>query len=96
MYRDDPLDDEMELREIAGDEAVDRLLTVESEHGGDLVGTALDILRILQGWVDDAAAASWFHSPQRRLDGRTPIDALADADTDEVLTAAEAWAAAQG
>jgi hypothetical protein len=93
MYRDDPLDDEMELREIAGDDAVDAILAA---GGPELIGTALDVLRILQGWVDDDAAGGWFTAPQRRLDGRTPVAALRDGETDEVLDAARHWAAAQG
>jgi hypothetical protein len=96
MYRDDPLDDEMELRELLSDEGVDRLKDTDSRYDADALGTALDILRILQGWVDDAAAATWFLTRQRRLAHRTPFEALADADTDDALSAAQAWAAAQG
>jgi uncharacterized protein (DUF2384 family) len=96
MYRDDPLDDEMELRELLSDVDVDALKATDAEFGTDALGTALDVLRILQGWVDDEAAATWFRSPQRRLGDRTPLDALADADTEETLSAAQAWAAAQG
>jgi hypothetical protein len=93
MYRDDPLDDEMELREVVGDDAVDALI----ESGGpDSVATALDVLRVLQGWVADPTARSWFLGSQRRLDGRTPIQALVDGDDDVVVEAAEAWSAAQG
>ncbi len=58
--------------------------------------TALDVLRVLQGWVDDAAAARWFLHPQRRLEGATPVAALARGALDEVEDAARAWAAAQG
>lgn len=95
MYRDDPLDDELELRELVGDEAVDRLAEA-SDLPDDPVGIAVDVLRVLQGWVDDEAAAAWFHQPQRRLDGRRPLDALATGAFEEVLDAASAWAAAQG
>jgi hypothetical protein len=95
VYRDDPLDDEFELREIVGDEGVDRLAEAES-LSDDPVGIAVDVLRVLQGWVDDEAAGAWFHQPQRRLDGRTPLDALAAGAFEDVLDAASAWAAAQG
>ena len=95
MYRDDPLDDEMELRELVGDDGVDRLDEAEG-LGDDPVGIAVDVLRVLQGWVDDEAAGAWFHQPQRRLDGRTPLDALATGAFEDVLDAASAWAAAQG
>jgi hypothetical protein len=90
MYRDDPLDDEMELRELLGDDPVDVLVDA------DAVIPALDVLRILQGWVEDPAAAGWFLAGQRRLDDRTPVQALADGDDDLVLDAARRWAAAQG
>lgn len=96
MYRDDPLDDEMELRALIGDEAVDRL---GDQAGGGLspsVEAALDALRVLQGWVDDDAAGRWFSQPQRRLGDETPIDALAAGEHDDVLDAARAWAAANG
>lgn len=96
MYRDDPLDDEMELRELIGDDDVDALKGTDAEYGTDALGTALDVLRVLQGWVDDDAAISWFRTPQRRLGDRTPLDALTDADTEDTLSAAQAWAAAQG
>jgi hypothetical protein len=90
MYRDDPLDDEMELRELLGDDPVNVLADA------DAVIPALDVLRILQGWVEDPAAAGWFLAGQRRLDDRTPVQALADGDDDLVLDAARRWAAAQG
>lgn len=90
MYRDDPLDDEMELRELIGDAAADRI------PAGDSMDCALDVLRILQGWVSDDEAAAWFVAPQRRLDDRTPIDALEDEDLDDVIGAAQRWAAARG
>jgi uncharacterized protein (DUF2384 family) len=95
MYRDDPLDDEFELREIVGDEAVDFLAEAE-ERAQDPVEVAVDVLRVLQGWVDDEAAGRWFHQPQRRLEGRRPLDALAAGAFEEVTEAASAWAAAQG
>ena len=90
MYRDDPLDDEMELRELLGDDPVDTLVDA------DVVIPALDVLRVLQGWVDDDRAARWFLDVQRRLDDRDPVTALADGDDDLVLDAARRWAAAQG
>jgi hypothetical protein len=95
MYRDDPLDDEFELREIVGDEAVDALASDE-DLPQDPVEVAVDVLRILQGWVDDEAAGRWFHQPQRRLEGRRPLDALAAGAFEDVTEAASAWAAAQG
>ncbi len=90
MYRDDPLDDEMELRDLLGDDPVDTLVDA------DAVVPALDVLRVLQGWVDDDRAARWFLDVQRRLDDRDPVTALADGDDDLVLDAARRWAAAQG
>lgn len=90
MYRDDPLDDEAELREIVGDDPVDRLVDA------DAVIPALDVLRLLQGWVSDDRAGQWFVAVQRRLDDRSPVDALVDGDDDLVLDAARRWAAAQG
>lgn len=90
MYRDDPLDDELELRELLGDDPVDVL----ADH--DAVLPALDVLRVLQGWVPDPRAAQWFLDVQKRLDDRSPVDALADGDDDLVLDAARRWAAAQG
>ncbi|MDX1620535.1 MAG: antitoxin Xre/MbcA/ParS toxin-binding domain-containing protein [Nitriliruptorales bacterium] len=95
MYRDDPLDDELELREIVGDPAVDGLIAVADDRDTDPVATAVDVLRLLQGWVSDDAAGRWFHQPQRRLDERTPLAALAHGDEDDVLDAARAYAAAQ-
>lgn len=96
MYRDEPLDDEAELRELAGDDAVDALLACDDELPQDPVLVALDALRILQGWVDDARAGTWFTTPQRRLEGHTPIEALSVGAFDDVLDVARAWAAAQG
>ena len=90
MYRDDPLDDEFELRELLGDQPVDRLADAAA------VVPALDVLRLLQGWVSDEQAAGWFLGVQKRLDDRDPVSALADGDDDLVLDAARRWAAAQG
>lgn len=94
MYRDDPLDDEMELRDLLGDETVDRLQEAEDDDE-DLVAAAVDLLHLLRGWVDDDAAVGWFSTGQARLDGRTPTASLEDGDVDEVLDAARAWVAAQ-
>lgn len=90
MYRDDPLDDEFELREVVGDEPVDALVDT------DALVTALDVLALLQGWVTDGQAASWLTNPARRLDGRTPMAALVDGDLDEVVEACESFISAQG
>lgn len=94
MYRDDPLDDEMELREIVGDEPVDTVL--DGARPDDALLAALDALRVLQGWVSDHEAGRWFVTAQKRLEGSTPIEALAAGATDDVLDAARAWAAAHG
>jgi hypothetical protein len=91
VYRDDPLDDEAELRAIVGDDHVDRL---GSTPGA--LETALDVLRVLQGWADDGAIGQWLSRSQRRLGGASPLDALVDARFDEVEDAARAWAAANG
>lgn len=96
MYRDDPLDDEMELRSIVGDAPVDRLVEVDRPGQRTPLDVALDVLRVLQGWVPDEVAGSWFVTAQRRLDGRTPIDTLAAGAYDDVEEAARTWAAAQG
>lgn len=90
MYRDDPLDDEAELRDLLGDDPVDALADA------DVVVPALDVLRVLQGWVTDERAATWFLGAQRRLDDRTPVTALVEGDHDLVEDAARRWAAAQG
>ena len=92
MYRDDPLDDESELRAVVGDGAVDEMLT---RVGADGVLAALDAMRLLQGWVDDAACARWLTGEQRRLGGRSPLTAIADGDTDEVNDVLRAFLAAQ-
>lgn len=94
MYRDDPLDDEAELIAIAGEDAVARLRDAPEGLRRDPLGVALDVLRVLQGWVDDDAAGRWLTSPQRRLDARTPIDALTAGAFEEVEDAARAWVAA--
>ena len=91
MYRDDPLDDEFELRELVGDDAVDGL-----GDDPDALVAALDLLALLQGWVTDRQAASWLTGPARRLEGRTPLQALADGDVDEATEACEAFISAQG
>jgi hypothetical protein len=96
VYRDDPLDDELELRAIVGDEAVDELHAAELTTDRGPVEVALDVLRVLQGWVDEDATARWFHQPQKRLEGRTPLRALARGAYEEVEDAARAWAAAHG
>jgi hypothetical protein len=94
VYRDDPLDDEAELIAIAGEDAVDHLRTAPDGLERDPLEVALDVLRVLQGWVDDDAAGRWLTSPQRRLEARTPIEALSVGAFEEVEDAARAWAAA--
>ncbi|MCC5948701.1 MAG: hypothetical protein JJT89_09625 [Nitriliruptoraceae bacterium] len=96
MYRDDPLDDEAELRAVVGDEPVDRLLDADPGREREPIEVALDVLRVLQGWVDDEAAGRWFVATQARLERRPPVDALVDGAFEEVEDAARAWAAAQG
>ena len=97
MYRDDPLDDEAELRAVVGDDPVDRLDRPAPEHDERTpLLVALDVLRVLQGWMDDDAAGGWFTSAQRRLDDRTPVEALVDGDYEDVEDAARAYAAAHG
>ncbi len=96
MYRDDPLDDEAELREVLGDEPVERLVAADVGQARTPLEAALDVLRLLQGWVDDAAAGRWFATEQRRLEGRPPIEALVTGALEEVEDAARAWAWAQG
>jgi hypothetical protein len=92
VYRDDPLDDEAELREVVGDAPVDALL----EAGGqEAVQTAVDALRLLQGWVDDATGAAWLTSTQRRLQERSPLEAISQGGGDEVLDALRAYLASQ-
>jgi hypothetical protein len=96
VYRDDPLDDELELRAIVGDDAVDDLRDAEVGSDRGPVEVALDVLRVLQGWVDEDATRRWFHQPQKRLEGRAPLEALAHGAFEEVEDAARAWAAAHG
>jgi hypothetical protein len=92
MYRDDPLDDEAELREVVGDVPVDALL----DTGGTVsLLLALDALRLLQGWVDDATSASWLTTSQRRLAGSSSLAAIAEGHGDEVMDALRAYLAAQ-
>ncbi len=92
MYRDDPLDDEAELRDVVGDAEVDALLDA---RGGEAMLVALDALRLLQGWVDDGMVASWLTTVQRRLGGRSPLAAIAEGRDDEVLDALRVYLAAQ-
>lgn len=94
MYRDDPLDDEAELIAIVGEDAVEVLHGAPDQPGRSPLEVALDVLRVLQGWVDDEAAGRWFTSPQRRLEGRSPVTALAEGAVEEVEDAARAWVAA--
>lgn len=96
MYRDDPLDDEAELRAVVGDDEVDGLLEADPARERAPIEVALDVMRVLQGWVDDDAAGTWFRTAQARLERRTPMDALCAGAFEEVEDAARAWAAAQG
>lgn len=97
MYRDDPLDDEEELRALVGDEAVDRLVASRADADErDPVEAAVDVLRVLQGWVPDDVAGRWFTQSQRRLDGESPVDLLVSGAVEDVEDAARAYAAAQG
>ena len=92
MYRDEPLDDEAELREVIGESAVDALLVGRGAQG---VAAALDALRLLQGWVEQVQIETWFSGPQQRLCGRSPLAALVAGDDDEVEDALRAYLAAQ-
>ena len=92
MYRDDPLDDEAELREVVGDGPVDRLIAA---GGPDALLAALDALRLLQGWVEPETCGTWLVTAQQRLDGRSPLDALADGAHEEVHDVLRAYVAAQ-
>lgn len=85
----------MELREVIGDDHVDALLEARAALDVDVLSTALDTLQLLLGWVEEEAAGQWLRTSQRRLSGRTPVAALVDGDTDEVLDCARAWVAAQ-
>ena len=96
MYRDDPLDDEAELRALLGDTTVDELHVeppVADDERSPLLA-ALDVLRVLQGWVDDDDTARWFTTAQRRLDDRTPVALLAVGAYEDVEDAARAYVAA--
>lgn len=96
MYRDDPLDDEAELRALLGDDPVDDLLVepaVADDERTPLLA-ALDVLRVLQGWVEDDDAARWFTTELRRLDDRTPVMVLAAGAYEDVEDAARAYVAA--
>lgn len=92
MYRDDPLDDEAELRDVVGDDAVDALLVT---GGADALLAALDALRILQGWVDQDACATWLLAPQRRLGDLSPLDALSGGGAEDVADALRGFVASQ-
>jgi hypothetical protein len=92
MYRDEPLDDEAELRTLVGDGPIDALLT---DGGPEAVAAALDALRLLQGWIDDSAAVVWLTGPQRRLAGLSPLAALAGGDLIGVEEAVKAYIGAQ-
>jgi hypothetical protein len=96
MYRDDPLDDEFELRAVLGDEPVDALAAGDVVAERTPVEAAVDVLRVLQGWVNDDAAARWFLADQRRLGGERPVDLLRRGAYEDVEEAARVWAAAQG
>jgi hypothetical protein len=96
VYRDDPLDDEAELRAIVGDDPTDELVAADPGRDRAPLEVALDVLRVLQGWVDEEHAARWYTAAQRRLEGRTPIEALAAGAFEEVEDAARAYVAAQG
>ena len=92
MYRDDPLDDEAELRDVVGDDAVERLIEL---GGPDALLAALDALRLLQGWVDTATCAEWLVTAQRRLGDRSPLDPLVQGGHEEVQDVLRAYVAAQ-
>jgi uncharacterized protein (DUF2384 family) len=93
VYRDDPLDDEADLRAVIGDDRVDAL---SSAGGSDAVAAAVDLLRLAQGWVDDGEAAAWLTAPAARLEGRSPLDAVAVGEADLAADALRAWLAARG
>jgi hypothetical protein len=92
MYRDEPLDDEAELRELVGDAPVEHILLSSGPEG---VAAAVDAMRLLQGWVDDDAARAWLQGAQRRLDGRSPLAAIAAGGAQDVGEVLSAWLAAQ-
>ncbi len=93
MYRDDPLDDEADLEAVVGEEAVAEL---RRRGGPEAVAAAVDLLRLAQGWVDDAEVGGWLRSEQRRLDGRSPLGAVAAGEADLAADALRAWLAARG
>ncbi len=93
MYRDDPLDDEADLRAVAGDGPVDDLVAA---GGPEAIAAAADLLRLLQGWVDDTEAGGWLTGPQRRLGGRSPLAAVAAGEADLAADALRTWLAARG
>lgn len=93
MYRDDPLDDEADLEAVVGEDAVRDL---HAGGGPEAVAAAVDLLRLAQGWADDAEVGAWLLAPQRRLGGRSPLVAVADGDADLAADALRAWLAAQG
>jgi hypothetical protein len=92
MYRDEPLDDEAELRALTGDAAVDELFQT---GGPTAVTAAIDAMRLLQGWVEPEAISTWLVSPQRRLGDRSPLAALAVGGSEDVEEALRAWIASQ-
>jgi hypothetical protein len=94
VYRDDPLYDEAELIAIVGEDAVGALHDARDDLPRRPLEVALDVLRVLQGWVDDDAAGRWLTTAQRRLESRTPVEALRDGAFEEVEDAARAWVAA--
>ena len=93
MYRDDPLDDEADLRAVVGDDRVDALAAA---GGPEAVAAAVDLLRLAQGWVDDAEAAAWLTGAGARLDGRTPLEVIGSGGGDLVADALRAWLSARG
>jgi hypothetical protein len=92
VYRDDPLDDEAELREVVGERAVDALV---AGGGTDALLAALDALRILQGWVDQDACAAWLRTPQRRLGDLSPLDAISAGAAEDVADVLRGFVASQ-
>jgi hypothetical protein len=100
MYRDDPLDDEAELRAIIGDDQVDTLVEATTNTAAVYSQTpleaALDLMRLLQGWADEASIANWLTQPQQRLNGETPLNMLCQGSFDDVDDAARAWVASRG
>lgn len=93
VYRDEPLDDEADLRVVVGDDVVEALADRAGPEG---VAAAIDLLRLAQGWVDDDRIATWLTGAQQRLDGRSPLEAVGQGDADLAAEALRAWLAAQG